>query len=122
MQSRGSNQACFEDFLIVLTRLLFKLPAPCKGGGSVIAVTLAKLVKIIVSTCMLMFLQQKTAVWACSVIMQHVVDFLYILQKQQKTAVWECCSFFLYSAKTYHTMNLYFQADLPCVPQQAGQT
>jgi len=50
--------------------------APCKGSGSVIAVTLAKIVKIIVSTCMLMFLQQKTAVWACSVTVQHVVVFI----------------------------------------------
>jgi len=67
--------------------------APCKGGDSVIAVTLAKLVKIIVSTCMLMFLQQKTTVWAPGVTMQDVVVF-YILQKQQKTAVWACGSFF----------------------------
>ena len=43
---------------------------------AVIAVTLAKLVKIIVSTCMLVFLQQKTAVWACSVTMQDVVVFI----------------------------------------------
>ena len=50
--------------------------APCKGGDSVIAVTLAKLAKIIVSTCMLTFLQQKTAVWACSVTMQDVVVFI----------------------------------------------
>jgi len=33
--STVTNKACFEDFLIVVVRLLLRLPAPCKGGESV---------------------------------------------------------------------------------------